>query len=145
MSRAKERLVESTRTPDGNSQRMSTTPGNLQCVSTMTAPDPMAMPIYMNGSLRLNKALYSLKQAPLLWHTTINEFLLLIGSTHAHADENLYLCSDVFLLLYVNDTTILYPRSASEVAEDLKMALKKEYKMTDLRKAKQFVGLKIAC
>ena len=47
----------------GNSQRVSTTPGNSQRVSTTTAPDPMAMPIYMNGSLRLNKALYGLKQA----------------------------------------------------------------------------------
>jgi len=67
------------------SSRMSTTPGNSQRVSTaltgltaldnshvstvsgnsrvntMTIPDPMAMPIYMNGSLRLNKALYGLK------------------------------------------------------------------------------------
>jgi len=60
-----------------------------------------------------------------------------------HADENLYLRSGVFLLLYVDDTTILYPRSASEAAEDLKTALKKEYKMTDLGKATQFLGLEI--
>jgi hypothetical protein len=100
-------------------------------------------PIFMNGSLRLNKALYGLKQAPLLWHATINEFLLSIGCTRAHADENLYLRSGVFLLLYVDDTQILYPPSASEAAADLKFALKKEYKMTDLGKAKQFLGLEI--
>jgi len=47
------------------------------------------MPIYMNSSLRLNKALYSLKQASLLWRATINEFLLSIGCTRAYADENL--------------------------------------------------------
>jgi len=67
------------------------------------------MAIYMNSSLRLNKVLYSLKQAPLLWHATINEFLLLIGCTRAHVDKNLYLRSSIFLLLYINDTTILYP------------------------------------
>ena len=171
VSRAEERFVESTRRPDGNSrmstalgnsrmstapgnsrvntapgnsQRVNTAPGNSQRVSTTTAPDPMAMPIYMNGSLRLNKALYGLKQAPLLWHATINEFLLSIGCTRARADENLYLRSSVFLLLYVDDTTILYPRSASEAAEDLKTALKKGYKMTNLGKAKQFLGLEIA-
>jgi len=161
VSRAEERFVESTRSPDrnsqrvsttpgnsrvsttpGNSQRVSTAPGNSQRVTTTTAPDPMA--IYMNGSLRLNKVLYGLKQAPLLWHATINEFLLSIGCTRAHADENLYLRSGVFLLLYVDDTTILYPRTASKAAEDLKTALKKEYKMTDLGKAKQFLGLEIA-
>jgi len=123
---------------------MSATLGNLQCVSTTTALDPMAMPIYMNSCHRLNEALYSLKQAPLLWHTTRNEFLLSIGCTHAHAVENLYLRSGIFLLLYVDDTTILYLRSASEAAEDLKTALKKEYKITDLGKAKQFLGLEIA-
>jgi len=165
VSRAEERFVESIRMPDGNSQHVSTmssnsqyvstTSGNLQSMSTMpdnswrvsrtTAPDPMAMPIYMNGSLRLNKALYGLKQAPLLWHTTINEFLLSIGCIHAYADKNLYLHSRIFLLLYVDDTTILYPQLASEAAEDLKIALKKEYKMMDLRKAKLFLGLEIVC
>jgi len=97
VSRAEARFVESTWTPDGNSQCMSTMPsnsqhvttmpGNSQCVSTMTAPDPMAMPIYMNSSLRLNKALYDLKQAPLLWHATINQFLLSIGCTRVHISK----------------------------------------------------------
>jgi len=41
----------------------------------------------------------------------------------------------VFLLLYVDDTQILYPPSASEAAADLKAALKREYKMTDLGKS----------
>ena len=87
--------------------------------------------------------LYGIKQAPLLWHATINKFLLSFGCICAHADENLYLRSGVFLLLYIDDTQIFYPPSASEAAEDLKAALKKEYKMTDLGKAKQFLGLEI--
>jgi len=66
----------------------------------------------MSGSLRLSKKLYGLKKAPFLWHATINEFLLSIGCTRAHVEENLYLRSDVRLLLFVNDTTILYPPSA---------------------------------
>jgi hypothetical protein len=174
VSRAEERFVESTRSPDRNSQRVSTTTGNSQRVSTTTGnsqrvstttngnsqrvstttrpPDGNSqrvsttiepMPIFMDGSLRLNKALYGLKQAPLLWHATIDEFLLSIGCIRAHADGNLYLRSGVFLLLYVDDTQILYPPSASEAAADLKAALKKEYKMTDLGKAKQFLGLEI--
>jgi len=63
-------------TTPGNSQRVSTTFGNSQCVymtpgnsqhvSTTTTSDPMAMRIYMNSSLRLNKVLYGLKLAPLL-------------------------------------------------------------------------------
>jgi len=89
------------------------------------------------------RTLYGLKQAPLLWHATINEFLLSIGCTGVHADKNVYLRSGVFLLLYVNDTMILYPRSAYEATEDLKTALKKGYKMMDFGKAKQFLGSEI--
>jgi len=78
------------------------------------------MAIYMNGSLRLNKALYDVNQAPLLWHATINEFLLSIGCTRAHVDENLYLRSCVFLLLYVDDTTIVTP-SALVTPQDMQL------------------------
>jgi len=91
-----------------------------------------------------SRALYGLKQVPLLWHATINEFLLSIGCTCAHIDENLYLRTGVFLLRYVN-TTILYLRSTSKATKDLKTALRKEYKMMNLGKAKQFLGLEIDC
>jgi len=116
------------------------TPNSAKNVSTLNSSENQ---IFTNGSLKLNKALYGLKQAPLLWHATINKFLLSIGCIRAHADEYLYLCSGVFLLLYVDDTQIFYPPSASEAAEELKAALKKEYKMTDLGKPKQFLGLEI--
>jgi len=90
-------------------------------------------------------ALYGLKQVPLLWHTTINEFLLSIACTCAHIDENLYLLTGVFLLRYVDNTTILYLRLTSKATKDLKTALRKEYKMMNLGKAKQFLGLEIEC
>jgi len=92
-----------------------------------------------------SRALYGLKQVPLLWHATINEFLLSIGCTCAHIDENLYLLTSVLLLCYVDNTTILYLRSISKATKDLKTALRKEYKMMNLGKAKQFLGLEIDC
>jgi len=135
---------KSVRTPDSNSESVSTPDSNSESVRTLDRnSETPGLSIFMNGSLKLNKALYGLKQAPLLWHSTINKFLLSIGCIRAHADENLYLRSGVFLLLYVDDTQIFYPPSASKAAEDLKAALKKEYKMTDLGKAKQFLGLEI--
>jgi len=146
--RAESRLAvssaESVSTPDSNSESVSTPDSISQSGRTPDRNSKTAeLSIFMNGSLKLNKALYGLKQAPLLWHATINKFLLSIGRIRAHADENLYLRFGVFLLLYVDDTQIFYPPSASEAAEDLKAALKKEYKMTNLRKAKQFLGLEI--
>jgi len=92
-----------------------------------------------------SRTLYGLKQVPLLWHATINEFLLSIGCTCAHIDENLYLLTGVFMLRYVDNTTILYLQSTSKATKDLKTALRKEYKMMNLGKAKQFLGLEIEC
>ena len=129
-----ESRAESVSTPASNSASVSTPDRNTETPG---------LSIFMNGPLKLNKALYDLKQAPLLWHATINMFLLSIGCIRAHADENLYLRSGVFLLLYVDDTQIFYPPSASKAAEDLKAALKKEYKMTALGKAKQLLGFEI--
>jgi len=98
------------------------------------------MPIFMNGSPRLNKALYGLRQASLLWHATINEFSCRLT---AHTPTQMRTCTPrpgVFLPLYVDETMILCPRSASEAAGDLWVALG-VWRMTDLGKAKQFLGL----
>jgi hypothetical protein len=55
----------------------------------------------------LRKALYSLKQAPQLWHDDINAFLLSLGFTQSSRDPNLYLRSDgILILLYVNDISM---------------------------------------
>ena len=41
--------------------------------------------------LRLNKALYGLRQAPKLWHDEISGFLLSLGLHSSEADPNLYI------------------------------------------------------
>jgi Reverse transcriptase (RNA-dependent DNA polymerase) len=67
--------------------------------------------------LRLNKALYGLRQAPRLWHQEIDGFLQSIGFHRSHADMGLYIRSDgVLILLYVDDILVFYADEASEKA-----------------------------
>ena len=82
----------------------------------------MALPKHLPASLRadnqksitggtivkLLKALYGLKQSPRLWFEMINSFLTeSLGLTPSPADPNLYVGTDVLLLLYVDDILLV--------------------------------------
>jgi hypothetical protein len=104
--------------------------------------DAHALPIIV----RLRKALYGLKQSPRLWHNDINTFLLFLGFTQSQADPNLYIRSDgILILLYVDDTSMMYARmeSASKAAIEVKAKLSEKSKITNLSPARQFLGIEI--
>jgi len=97
-----------------------------------------------NCFLRLNKALYGLQQAPKLWHQEIDSFLQLIRFHHSHADISLYTWNDgVLILLYIDDILVFYAQEVLEKALEVKQWLILQYKISNLRLAKQFLGLKI--
>jgi hypothetical protein len=74
--------------------------------------------------VRLSKALYSLQQAPRLWHDDINASLLSLGFTQSSADPNLYLRSDgILILLSVDDISMSYPETAAEAVIEVKAKL----------------------
>ena len=94
-----------------------------------------------NNTVHLRKALYGLKQAPRLWHQEIDGFLKSIGLTQSTVEPNLYMSSNVLLLLYVDDIVLLY-RSLEDL-NTIKRKLKGKYRMTDLGPVKRFLGLNI--
>jgi transposase InsO family protein len=94
--------------------------------------------------VKLLKALYGLKQAPKLWHDEINGFLLSLGFQCADADPNLYLRSDVFIILYVDDILVFYHPDNLSAASSVKAALMRQYRMKDLGPVRQFLGLEIS-
>ena len=97
-----------------------------------------------NCFLHLNKALYSLRQAPRLWHQEIDGFLQSIGFHCSHPDISLYIRNNrVLILLYVNDILVFYAEEASEKAQEVKQRLMLQYKMSNLRPTNQFLGLEI--
>jgi hypothetical protein len=94
--------------------------------------------------VRLRKALYGLKQAPRLWHEDINTFLLSLRLTQPLADPNLYLRSDgILILLYVDDISMSYPEAAAKAAIKVKAKLMEKYNITNLARARQFLGIEI--
>ena len=90
----------------------------------------------------LLKALYGLKQAPRLWYEAINRFLLSIGLQQSATDPNLYIGPGVLLLLYVDD--ILLAHVTPNGGDPIKQRLLGEYKMTDLGRARRFLGVEIS-
>jgi len=85
---------------------------------------PEGWPEGLNGKriiVRLRKALYSLEQAPRLWHNNINAFLLSLGFTQSLADPNLYLRScGIQILLYDDNISMPYPDAAAKAAIEIK-------------------------
>jgi hypothetical protein len=94
--------------------------------------------------VKLLKALSGLKQAPRLWHQSINTFLLYLGFRQADADPNLYLGGGVRIILYVDDILVFYHPNNKDAAGSVKAALMQRYKMKDLGPAQQFLGLEIS-
>lgn len=97
-----------------------------------------------NLVLKLQKALYGLKEAPCLWYKDIDSFLksTSIGFVPSMADANLYISPKVILLLYVDD--ILITAANSEEIDRIKNLLHDKYKMTDTGLARQFLGIDIS-
>ena len=93
--------------------------------------------------MRLLKALYGLKQAPRLWFQDIRQTLLSLDFHECNEDPNLYIKDGVIILLYVDDLLIAHSSPQAHGAEGVKSALKARYKMTDLGRARRFLGMEI--
>jgi hypothetical protein len=75
----------------------------------------------------------------------MNAFLLFLGLQQSSADPDLYVKNRVLLLLYSHDILIVNTsdNSPSSSANEVIMALKMKYKISDLGKARCFLGLEI--
>jgi hypothetical protein len=70
--------------------------------------------------------------------------LLSLKFTQSLANTNLYLHSDdILMLLYIDDISMWYLVDATKAAIEVKARLLEKYKITNLRPARQFLGIKI--
>ena len=92
----------------------------------------------------LNKALYGLKQSPRIWQETVKAFYESIGYTQSEFDHGLYCDStkSTYVAIYVDDKVLFGPNMA--YINEVKEALSKSFKMTDLGPCKQFLGMEIS-
>ena len=94
--------------------------------------------------VRLRKALYGLRQAPLLWYKEIHQFLLSIGFSQSTVDSNLYFGKGILLLLYVDDILLINTHKNSvDTLNQIKQTLQARYRMTNLGRARRFLGIQI--
>ncbi|XP_019094505.1 PREDICTED: uncharacterized protein LOC109129917 [Camelina sativa] len=93
---------------------------------------------------KLNKAIYSLKQAPRAWNSRFASYLKLMGFVQSRTDSSLFIfkCGRdcAYLLLYVDD--ILLTASSAVLIQKIITKLKTEFPMTDMGKLHHFLGVK---
>lgn len=93
--------------------------------------------------LKLNKALYGLRQAPRVWNQRMNSFLLSNQFKRSCHDQCLYVKNGkkpVYFLLYVDDCLLVGDKGE---IEKLKLLLQSEFNMTDLGEIKKFCGIEV--
>ena len=91
------------------------------------------------------KSLYGLKQGPCAWYAKTNIFLLVIGFSRCHSDNNVYNKRVdghlIILLLYVDD--LILTSSDPKLINHVKYSLKKKFDITDLGYLHYFLGLQV--
>jgi len=89
----------------------------LVCASSLFAPVITPCPRQLSGChnnglvCKLNKAIYSLKQAPKAWFERLSAVLLQLGFKSSKCDPSLFVLSQssaqVYVLVYVDDIIII--------------------------------------
>jgi len=94
---------------------------------------------------KLDKALYSLKQAPRAWYSRLSQKLQDIGFQASKADTSLFFYKKgditIFLLIYVDD--IIVTSSSSDAVDALIQDLKKDFALKDLGDLHYFLGIEV--
>jgi hypothetical protein len=94
---------------------------------------------------RLNRSLYSLKQAPRAWYQRFATFITSIGFTCSRTDTSLFVLQCVegtaFLLLYVNK--IVLTASSTQLLDRITASLRSEFAMMDMGSLHYFLGIAV--
>jgi hypothetical protein len=91
--------------------------------------------------LRLKKAIYGLKQAPLAWYNRLSSWLVSVGFSVSTSDPCVFFCLDnnpVWLFIHVDDIAVF-----GKDVEPFKRQIKAEFDMKDLGKANLMLGIKV--
>lgn len=110
---------------------------------------PLAEELYLNPPpgvstpknhvLKLNKAIYGLRQAPFSWHKTLSEWLFQIGFRRCDAEPCVFWRKGTFLYLHVDDLAIF-----SKDPESFKEEVKVRFKIKDLGESNLLLGMNVS-
>ena len=107
---------------------------------------PKGVPVAPGHVLALHKAMYGLKQAPLLWNRHLHSTLLALSFVRSHFDPCVYYrkpADGLYIYIAVVVDDILVASSSRELAEELAVGLRKVYTITDLGQPRRLVGINI--
>ncbi|KAJ5666536.1 uncharacterized protein N7477_008984 [Penicillium maclennaniae] len=93
--------------------------------------------------LRLNKALYGLRVAPILWQQEVLQKLAQFGFVPIPEDPCLFVYKNVVLMIFVDDILVIFHRRHKHEAHELRDKLMQAYEMKDLGEATRFIGIRI--
>jgi hypothetical protein len=94
---------------------------------------------------KLDKSLYSLKQAPLAWFSRLSGTLIKLGFQALKADVSLFIFNQddlqIYILIYVDDIIIV--SSSSSATDKLLQQLCHEFAVKDLGRLNYFLGIEV--
>ena len=90
--------------------------------------------------LKLNRALYGLKESPKIWNDTFNDFATKNKFERSKFDCCLYYNQKIWILIYVDDMLVV--GEEKEVGEAVKL-LKDHFQAKDLNQVQNFLGMSI--
>jgi hypothetical protein len=94
--------------------------------------------------IKLLRALYGLRRAPLLWQKELSEFLKALGLRQVKEESCLFTNDDgVFILFYVDDILLVSRKESSKQAAAVRNALLARYKIKDLGELNWILGIRV--
>lgn len=94
---------------------------------------------------KLSKSLYGLRESPRSWYECFNKFMEQLKLKRSNYDYCMYLRNDenvqIYVLLFVDDILICSKNQKS--IDDLKSKLSNRFKMKDMGKIKNYIGINV--
>ena len=109
---------------------------------------PQGVNVSENKVLKLNKALYGIKQAPHEWNEEIDSFILSLDFYKCMKDTCVYVKmsktnNQIILGLFVDDMIISYAEKDEKEWFELKNKLMNKYELSDEGEARKIVGMRL--
>ncbi|OHW95249.1 reverse transcriptase domain protein [Colletotrichum incanum] len=95
--------------------------------------------------VELRRALYGLRDAPLLWYREFSGTLRRLGMEPTAEDPCLFQTPDkkVLLIFYVDDILVLYHKNHADIATSIMGGIKATYEVKDQGSAEWYLGIRI--
>jgi hypothetical protein len=120
------------------------TQGNIDYFIYITQPKGYISAKYPNHVLKLNKALYSLKQSARIWYNTLKEVLInKLNFESLLAEGNIFInrSTSIILCVYVDDIAVIGP--SQEAINSIINSIKNYFNIKELGLIKNYLGVEI--